>query len=70
MSGASVSDLDVGPMLPATQTFRGALSAAARAIRAPARAISCAWASSPYSFWEIRFALKVLVSMISVPAAM
>ena len=57
-------------MLPATHTFRGALSAAVRAIWAPARAISRAWASSPYSFWEMRFALKVLVSMISAPAAM
>ena len=69
MSGASVKDLEVGPMLPATQTFRGALSAAARAIRAPARAISRAWLSSPYSVWEMRLALKVLVSMMSAPAS-
>ena len=56
-------------MLPATQTFREAASAAFRAIRAPARAISRARVSSPYSFWEIRLALNVLVSMMSAPAA-
>ena len=40
MSWARVSDLDVGPTLPATQTLRGASSADLRARRAAWRAIS------------------------------
>ena len=77
-SGESESDFEVGPMLPATHTFlcrpteaatASASSAASRAIRAPSYAICPANASQPYSACEITLALKVLVSMISAPAA-
>ena len=70
MSWARVSVLDVGPTLPATQTLRGASSAALRARRAAWRAISYALSEQPYSFWEILLAEKELVSMMSAPASM
>ena len=78
-SGESERDFDVGPMLPATNTLRlkpidaaisAASSAASRARRAPSYAICSAKPSQPYSACDITFALNVLVSMMSAPAAM
>ena len=48
-SEGSVRDWPVGPTLPATYTGRDAPSAAARAMRAAAYAISAACAAFPYS---------------------
>ena len=57
-SGESDSDLEVGPMLPATNTFlcsltvaatASASSAASLAILAPSYAIFVAYSSHPYS---------------------
>ena len=70
ISCASVSDLEVGPMLPATHIFRGLPSAALRAIAAPSRAMSAALSSIPYAAWTRRLAPKVLVSIMSAPASM
>ena len=76
--GDNESDLDVGPMLPATHTFRvspisaamaAASSAASRAMRAPSYAILAASEDAPYSSCDMALALKVLVSMMSAPAA-
>ena len=68
-SEGRVRDLDVGPILPATSTLRGAESAASRAIWAARNAISAACDWQPYSSWEMELALKLLVSMMSAPAS-
>ena len=62
--------MPVGPILPATQTFRPALSASLRAILAAWKAISEAIWAHPYSDWLILLAEKELVSIISAPASM
>ena len=69
MSWARESDLPVGPMLPATKTCLGALSATVLAILAAAQANSAALSCIPYAAWEILEALKELVVMMSAPAS-
>ena len=63
-----------GPIEPATNRgLWGSLavhvSAAARAMRAPSRVMSRTAAARPYSAWPMEVAEKVLVSLISAPAA-
>ena len=74
MSEGRVRLLEVGPTLPATHMRRPSSSAArpaaCRAMRAPSRASERAWSARPCASREMRFALNVLVSMMSAPASM